>query len=173
MRRYIVFILIVLSFSCLPSFAEDVEIWYGHVDSSPVWARPGEVVLIDVYARTQADVYAAGLGLCLGVMDQYVDSLCSIPNGLFYPPINQWDDYRFLGPQHCPPNQSGWSSQGFLGWADEFEPWGSPRLHSDTTQKIMTMAIRVVNDLSFLGDTALCLSIGLNLQWGAPTLGIQ
>jgi hypothetical protein len=168
MRLYVVSISIILLFGCSFLLAQDLEIWYGHVDGSPVWARPGEVVLVDVYARTQPDVYVAYLGLCPGVMDQYIDSLCSIPDGLFYIPINQWDDHIFMAPQHSPPNQPGWSCQAFIGWADMIEPWGGQWLHSTNPVMIFTIAVRVVDDPSIQGDTISCLGPGL-VHWGGSS----
>jgi hypothetical protein len=171
MRLYVISIVSFMLIVCSFSLAQNVEIWYGHVDGSPVWARPGEVALIDVYARTQPDVYVFNLGLCLGAWDQYIDSLCSISNGLFYIPISQWDDIMFMAPQHSPPNQAEWSCQAFIGWADVIEPWGNtPMLHSTEPIKILTMAVRVVDDTSIFGDTIACIGPGL-VHWGGSNAG--
>jgi hypothetical protein len=166
MRKSLLIIFALLLFTCPLTFAEDLEIWYGHVDGSPVWATLGEVLLIDVYARTQPNVYVTGMMFSLGVMDQYIDSLVSNPNGLFYEPISLWDEKSFVNPQHCPPNPPGWSSQGFLGWADLYYPPGNPWLHNVDAIKILSMAVRVIDDTLILGDTVPCLGQGLNLQWG-------
>jgi hypothetical protein len=150
--------------------AYDIEIFYGNSDGSPIWARPGQIVYVNVFAKTKPDVYGANLHLCLGTQNRFIDSLCSSSFGSFYPFLSQWEFIEFLEPQHSPPNIIGWSSQSILGFASLFggpNPW----FHFPNTSRITTMAIRVVNDSSLLGDTIACLGFGKNEELGYSHVG--
>lgn len=147
-----------------------VEIWFGSTDGSPIIAPIGQLTFIDIYAKTKDYVYVADLHICLGVLDQYIDSLLSISQGTILPPLSEWDEMNFLQPQHSPPNPSGWSSQSFLGFADlGMEP--NPYLQSIDPIQILTMVVKPINDISLIGDTVNCLGVGVNAQLGYTSAG--
>jgi hypothetical protein len=147
-----------------------VEVWYGNPQNRPISGQAGGLVLIDVYIRTRPHAYVANMLLNLGTNDQYIDSLMSRQYGSFYYPLNAWDDVSFLSPQHSPPNQSGWSSQAFLGFSDLGGSW-NPSLHYESPTRIMTMAVHLVGDTSLIGDTLQAFGTGRHTTYGNSCAG--
>lgn len=152
-----------------------VSVWYGSIECTPVNAFPGSRVYIDAYILTPGDVYLANLHLCLGSLDEYVDSLLNQEEGSFHGVILEWDDYSFLVPEGSPPNPEEWSSQSFAGWSDiggAPNPW----LHYEMPTKILTFVVKTVNNPSLVGDTIQCFGSGVNSILGRAfaddTMGI-
>jgi hypothetical protein len=147
-----------------------VEFWFGPLDGSPIIAPIGQPTFVEVYGKTKDYVYVANLHICLGVQDQYIDGFISDSLGTILPPLNEWDEANFLEPQHSPPNQPGWSSQSFLGFAD-IGMGPNPYFHSVDPIHLFTIVIRPINDISVIGDTIDCIGPGVNAQLGYAAAG--
>ncbi|UCC79132.1 MAG: carboxypeptidase regulatory-like domain-containing protein [Candidatus Zixiibacteriota bacterium] len=153
-----------------PQAANDVVLWYGSPDSSPISAYIGERLNIDVYIQTADSIYVGFFHICLGLEDRYFDSLLSGDEGQFYDVLPQWDDVSFLAPSGSPPNPAGWSSESALGFWDLSGP-PNPPLHCLTPTRILSYVVTVPYDSSFAGDTVLCLGPGLNPANGGTIIG--
>ncbi|OQX91270.1 MAG: hypothetical protein B6D58_08605 [candidate division Zixibacteria bacterium 4484_95] len=157
-------------FSPMILLHQPVIVWYGNLDGSPVVGLPDSRISINTYIQTPEDAYIADMHLCLGVDNQYIDSLLSDTEGELFYPLTEWDDASFLPSQGSPPNPAGWSSQSFLGWADLFggsNPW----LHFDTPTRIMRFVVKAVDDPNLIGDTVQCFAPGVNIPNGGSTAG--
>lgn len=146
-------------------------VWYGHVNVSPVSVHINSLEFIDAYVQTNDDVYVADIHLCLGGLDAYIDSFMSVASGQWYYPFTDWDVKRFYDPQGSPPNPIGWSSQSFQGFADIAPPYSSLWLHSVTPIRVLTYAVRTVNDSLVIGQTVQALGPGINAQQGGSNAG--
>ncbi|UCE64884.1 MAG: carboxypeptidase regulatory-like domain-containing protein [Candidatus Zixiibacteriota bacterium] len=133
---------------------DDVTVWFGNLDHSPVMAPIGDTILVDVYVRSEP--YVGFIHLPLGTDDQYIIDHHSPTEGVLYYPLTDWDDVQFLPPNELSP---GWHSQSLLGWCDIGGDPNPPLQCSDTIQ-IASFAFEVADDFSLIGDTVNCLTIG-------------
>ncbi|MCP4581861.1 MAG: hypothetical protein GY839_09590 [candidate division Zixibacteria bacterium] len=140
----------------------EITFWYGNLDSSPLTVEIGKRANIDVYVQTSPTVMGGYVHVPLGVEDQYFDSLLSQTEGQFRYPFNEWFRAFFSQPFGSPPNPAGWSSQSFMGWADDL--YGDPWLNATTPINILTFVVRASESPEFLGDTVQCIGVG-----GHPT----
>ena len=156
---------------------QGVMVWYGKLDSSPVPAYIASELGIDVYVLTSPDVYVADMHLCLGVVNDYIIAFNSQSTGSFYFPLTEWANTEFLDPQGNPPNEVGWSSQSFIGFArlsragsyitlDE-TPW----LHVAVPTKIMTFTVETSDDSLLANTIVSCIGTGYNLYQGGSNAG--
>lgn len=138
---------------------DEVSVWFGSLDGSPVEARIGDTVEIDVFIQTTDSCYLSNMEMHIGADSQYISSFDSSGHQL-YSPLNQWDFTGFSGFYGSPPNPAGWHSQSFLGIAEMFSPFTGPWLHSTSPVLIMTIALQISADPSNEGDTVFCLDEG-------------
>jgi len=150
----------------LQSYADDVVIWYGNLDLSPVVAPIGDTIMLDVYAKSVPEV--GFIILPLGTDDQYIVDHHSVEEGQFFYPLTEWDDVRFLTPWEMSP---GWHSQSILGFYDIAGPANNPPLQSTDPIRIASYAFEIANDTSLIGDTVSCLTAGYDLANGYALLG--
>jgi len=153
-----------------PPIANDLVIWFGPPDGSPIPAIIGERLNIDVYMQTGSDIAAGFFHIALGTEDQYFDSLLSQAQGVFHDVIPQWDEAVFFAPDGSPPNPAGWSNQSALGFWDLFGAPNPPLICANPT-KILTYVVRVTDDTTLAGDTVQCLGPGTNPANGQTVFG--
>jgi hypothetical protein len=133
-----------------------VDIWYGKVDGSPVYARIGDTTSIAVYAQTSYDAFISRFHLCLGTQDSYIDSAWC--GEISY----EFDSTSCRSLQHSPPNAAGWSSISFLGYTGSANPY----FHSSYPVKIGSIKILAINDSALVNDTIAALAAGVNSVLG-------
>jgi len=150
---------------------DTVWIWYGNISLEPLSANIGDTLLIDVYAQTGADVYVADMLLALGANSEYIDTMISQVSNLFYYPVSNWDVKYFVNQQGSPPNQSGWFSQSFQGFAELAEPYESAWLHTEIPRKTLTMVVVTQDNQDLLGQTVQAIGPGLNYPSGPSNAG--
>ncbi len=158
-------------FACLAlcpfgNATDTVKVWYGNYDSSPIWVFPGYPTRVDVWIQTGRTTSVTELHLCLGALDEYIDSLFIIPDSSEDCIYGNWDSALMLTDNyHTPPNNPGWSSQSFIGKADT---GGAPNDPINTTypKRIISFYLQPKNNPNLIGDTIPCLGAGQN-----PTLG--
>ena len=167
----ILFILAIISFNSMAMASDSVYVWYGNVDGSPLQADTNQYIDFNVYAMTTANAYVSNCHICLGAENRCIDSLLSETRGEIYYPFNEWDIKDFLAPQNGPPNQTGWSSQSFVGFANMVPPFDSPWLHFDEPTLVLKMAGKTAADISLVGELADCLDIGLSREQGPSNFG--
>jgi hypothetical protein len=155
------------------SFASDtLYVWFGNIDRSPITVSPDQSpVYITVYAKTSDNAYVANMHLPLAVQDIYINSIPVSACGDNFYPINLWDDHSFISTfDGAPPNNSGWHSRSFLGFAD-IGGQPNPLFHSSVPVQILRFAITPVWDTSLVGDTVYCLQSGISARIGNPGAG--
>ncbi|MCP4583703.1 MAG: carboxypeptidase regulatory-like domain-containing protein, partial [candidate division Zixibacteria bacterium] len=130
---------------------DEVIVWYGNLNSSPMELGLGERFDINAYIQTRSDITLGFLLLSLGAEDQYIDSLLSATEGEFYYPLSDWQFPEFQGVYGSPPNPEGWSSQAFLGWARITPDATNPYLHLETPTQIIKFVMKTANDVSNMG----------------------
>jgi len=150
---------------------EWINIWYGNPDGTPIEARIGAFVYIDVYIQTSDTVYVADAHICLGVQDCYIDSFFSQYYAEFYYPFNEWDSLFFCDSIGTLPNPDGWSSQSLIASRELAPPYNSPPLYFLEPTLAMTLVVRAANDINNLGDTAACIGSGIHQYWGPSAIG--
>lgn len=133
-----------------------VDIWYGKVDGSPVYARIGDTTCIDIYAWTSYDAYVSRFHLCLGAQESYIDSMWC--GGSSY----NFDSISCRNLQHSPPNVAGWSSVSFLGYTGS----ANSCFHSSYPVKIGSFKILAADDSTIVMDTIVALAPGVNSVLG-------
>jgi hypothetical protein len=148
-----------------------IVVWYGNVDSSPKSVNINSHIGVDAYIQCNDDVYLANIHLCLGAKDSYIDSLLSTTEGVWYYPFTEWDLKQFYNPQHPSQMPAGWSSQSFQGFARYAPPWDNPYLHFTVPTKVLTYAMKTVNEPTIIGDTVVALMRGFNTQQGPSNAG--
>jgi len=137
----------------------EVDIWLGNLDGSPDTVLIGDKLYVDVYMQTETPVYVANLHIPIATDDYYIVDHLSTTEGQVYDDLQDWVTTFFDDAEGSPPNQSGWSSQSFMGWAripDPFEPY----LNYATPTKILTFVFDTNSDPSLNGQTVDCLDIG-------------
>jgi hypothetical protein len=150
---------------------DTVRVWYGNVDGSPIWAFPGYPTRVDVWIQTGRNLSVTQLHLCLGVLDQYIDSLIIVNDTTEDCIYSRWDSaYIPMTNFHAPPNNPGWSSQSFIGTADT---GGSPNYPINTSypKRFLTFFIKPQNNPNYIGDTISCLGAGQNPIYGSSWAG--
>jgi hypothetical protein len=140
----------------------EVIVWYGKQDLSPVMARIGDTILVDVWIK--CDPYVGFIHLPLGTDDQYIAGHHSVTDGVFYYPLTDWDHVEFLPPDELSP---GWHSQSLLGFYDT-TGGPNPPLQSSEPIRIASFAFEIANDTSLIGNTVICLMEGDNPANGGP-----
>jgi hypothetical protein len=153
-----------------PPISNDLVVWYGPPDGSPITAVIGERLNIDVYMQSGNDVSVGFFHIALGTEDQYFDSLLSASDGVFYDVIPQWDEAVFFPPDGSPPNPAGWSNQSAFGIWHLFGPPNPPLICPSPT-KILSYVVRVTDDSTLAGDTVQCLGPGTNPANGPTIFG--
>jgi hypothetical protein len=148
--------------------ADEVNIWYGNLDGSPINADIGNLVDIDVYIQTSEGAYVSDLFLCLGADNLYFDSLLSDIYGELYPPYDEWFYYGFSPQYGAPPNPAGWSSQSVMVSARLI---GGPWIYFEIPTRLLKMVFKAANDSLLVGDTAECLGAGLDPFQGSSMAG--
>ncbi len=174
-----VFIALTLAFIPRTCYAQDQDsifLWYGNVDGSALNVNINERVYIDLYIYTPENVYADACHFCLGASDQYIDSLLSNNERIFYYPFTEWDMAVFLEPENEVPDMpEGWSSQSFLGFAHlyGYGPW----LHNDAPTLGMSYVVKTADNPANIGDDANAIGLGLHptmtCSWAGDTLGLN
>ena len=164
-------ILVVCLFGIGHSQQRDtVWIWYGNTSLNPISANIGDTLFVDVFAKTAPAAYVADMHLALGADNQYIDTMISQSfDSLFYP-LTDWDVAYFLTQQGSPPNQSGWSSQPFQGFA-RIASYDAPWLHVEIPWKILTEVVVTANDPGLAGRTVAAFGPGLSIQSGPSNAG--
>ena len=163
--------LIVISFADPIIAADSIYVWYGNVDGSPLPADTGQYIDFNIYIMTTDDAYGADCHICLGVENRCIDSLLSQTRGEIYYPFSEWDLKYFLAPQGAPPNQTGWSSQSFVAFANVAPPYNAPWLHFDEPTLVLKMAGKTARDISLVGELANCLNTGFSQEQGPSNFG--
>jgi hypothetical protein len=174
--QYLIFgavIALVLIIDSVACATDTVRVWYGNVDGSPIWAFPGYPTRVDVWIQTGETNSINQMHLCLGALDQYIDSLITPDSGddcLFL----MWDSATVNSANyHTPPNIPGWSSQSFMGKADT-GGGANNYIQSRFPKRFLTFYLLPQNDQNLLGDTISCLGMGYNPTFGSSwTNGIQ
>jgi hypothetical protein len=146
---------------------DEVVVWIGHDDGSPVPVPIGDTIGIDVYARTEDSIEVVFIHLPLGTSDDYIVDHHSQTEGQFYYPFSEWDDVFFEPPTVL---FDGWHNQSLLGFCDMGGPL-NPIFQSDTLVKICTFAFETINDSSLIGDTVQCFTVGYDPDSGDPIAG--
>jgi hypothetical protein len=161
----VLFCLLTASLTFGQVYDDTVYVWYGNLDEVPIVGIIGDTLLIDVYLYTTENAYLGDLHLCLGAMDQFVDSfLVNAPH--IHCPIFNGD--VFSTPEGSPPNPPGWSSQSFGHWVDLMDPiW----IHFDIPTLIISYQVLLTNDSLLAGDTIECLGPGLSSRNGSSGAG--
>jgi len=149
-----------------------VNVWYGRVDSEPINAVVGANVHVDTYVQTSETGYIGDMHLCLGADNQYIDTLVSESESIFYYPLTEWMAAEFTAAQGTPPNPAGWSSQSFIGFSrlalilDD-----APLLHSTTPRRVMSFILKTVDNPGLIGQIQPAIGKGLNLYQGPSNAG--
>lgn len=156
---------LVLDTVYLSPIDSEVVVWYGNPDLSPVTAPIGDTILVDVWVRSEP--YVGFIHLPLGTDDQYIIDHHSETEGIFYYPLSDWDDVRFLPPNVLAP---GWHNQSLLGFYDIFGG-PNPPLQCLEPTRIASFAFEVSDDTSLIGNTVVCLVEGYHPANGEPLFG--
>jgi len=149
-----------------------VNIWYGRVDGAPINAVVGANVYVDAYLQTSETGYIGDMHLCLGADNQYIDTLISETESIFYYPLTEWMVAEFSTAQGVPPNPPGWSSQSFIGFSRlSLALDDEPFLHSTTPRRVMTFILKTKDNPDLIGQTQPAIGQGLNLYQGPSNAG--
>ena len=138
---------------------DEIFVWFGNVDSSPIRALIDDRLDIDVYIQTTGNCYVSNVELHIGVDSQYIESFLTTGH-LLYPPLDEWGLNLFSNTYGSPPNPAGWFSQTFLSMANIHPPDPSFWLHYTVPTRIMTIALHVSPDSANGGDTCNALGPG-------------
>jgi len=153
----------------------DITFWYGNLNGSPLTVEIGERANIDVYVATSDTAFGGYVLVSLGTEDQYFDSLLSTTEGQIRYPFNEWFTNSFSEPYGSPPNPTGWSSQSFIGLADNLI--GNPWLNTTTPLNVLTFVAKVSDSPELSGDTIQCIGVGGHptnvLLYVGDTLGVD
>ena len=149
-----------------------ISIWYGNLDLSPVPANPEQTTLIDIYIQTPVNAYVGDMHLCLGGDSTYISEMSSVAEGVFYEPLSEWGSLEFLGTYGTPPNEPGWMSESFMGYARLARALNdNPWFHSEVPVKIVSFAITVVDNENYIGNTYPAIGKGVNPYQGLTNIG--
>lgn len=140
----------------------DIEVWYGTPDGSPILATIGERLNIDVYVQTGSDIRVEFMAIMLGLEDQYFDSLLSEDEGQIFDVLLQWDDVTFEAPTGSPPNPSDWSAETMIAFCNLAPPFNNPYFNSTVPTKIASFVVKIPYDTLLVGNTVSCMGPGLN-----------
>ena len=144
---------------------------YGNVNATPMNVAINQRVTVGVFVNTGESGWVADIHLCLGTMDQYIDSMLSSTEGVWYYPFTEWDFVDFSDPFTSPPNPEGWSAQAFFGWAS-FNPIdGGPWLHTTTLTRVVDFKYKLDNNNHNIGDDPWAIGPGLNPSQGPSYAG--
>ena len=149
--------------------ADTVFVWYGGPDTMNV--NINEHRNITTYVGTQPGVYAGDAHFVLGVQDQYIDSMLSEDEGVFYYPFDEWDYIEFSDVFGSPPNPEGWHAQAVFGWARLSPDSDAPWLHFDIPAAVATFVIHTANDSINIGDNVAALGPGIDPLGGPSNSG--
>ncbi|UCE66489.1 MAG: carboxypeptidase regulatory-like domain-containing protein, partial [Candidatus Zixiibacteriota bacterium] len=144
-----------------PEPSDDIVVWYGSPDGSPILATIGERLNIDVYLQTKEDIHIGFIHVALGLEDQYFDSLLSEDEGQVYDVLTQWGGPILLPPFGSPPNPAGWSCESMVGWRDTGGET-NPSLNCPALTRIITFVVHVPDDTSLIGNQVPCLGPGIS-----------
>jgi hypothetical protein len=142
--------------------------WHDTI-SAPIGANVDVPVYFDFSAEPTA--YIGNVHLPLGVNNTYIDAIpLALCSSAFFP-FNAWDDASFLGTfEAAPPNQSGYHSRSFLGFADlggQSNPW----LHYTSITQGLKFVIHTINNSAWVGTTVMALRDGVSSTLAGPALG--
>ncbi|UCE64937.1 MAG: carboxypeptidase regulatory-like domain-containing protein [Candidatus Zixiibacteriota bacterium] len=142
---------------------EQISVWYGNPDGSPITAAIGERVSVNVYIQNMDSINIGGLHIPLGSNNLYFDGWFSQTEGQFYFPLSEWQYKGFVLFEDSPPNPSGWTTEGFYS----FYEYGTsvPRLFLDTPTRVAKFVLNAVYDPTLVGDTIQCLDYGWWYLW--------
>jgi len=146
-------------------------VWYGTVDQSPVSVSINSHIGIDAFVQCNDDVLVADIHLCLGTNDSYIDSLLGTTEGIWYYPFTDWDLKQFYNPQQPPQMPEGWSSQSFQGFARFVAPFDNPLLNYAVPTRVLTYAMKTVNEPVVIGNTVNAFMEGYNIFQGPSNAG--
>jgi hypothetical protein len=150
-----------------------VWVWYGTPGDTAINASINDTLYIDVYVKTSDDAYVENIHLVMGYNDQYIDTSITVSEGSFYWPVTVWSDSGvafFNPPQGSPPNEPGWFSQTFTGWA-RISSQTIPLLHAGIPLKVLTMAVITANDSNLSGQIVNALGPGSDDLQGPSNAG--
>jgi len=146
-------------------------VWYGTLNGSPVSVNINSHIGIDAFAQCNEDVFVADIHLCLGTDDSIIDSLLGTTEGVWYYPFTNWDIAIFYDPQDPSQMPEGWSSQSFQGYSRYTAPYDNPLLHFTVPTKVLTYAMKTVNEPTIIGSTVKAIVRGFNTFQGPSNAG--
>ncbi|MEE9554417.1 MAG: IPTL-CTERM sorting domain-containing protein [candidate division Zixibacteria bacterium] len=147
-------------------FAQDPgdpdEVIVGNVDGTPIYALPGSVIDIPVWAKTDEDV--VGIHLPAGTEDQFITARLG---GNLESIFDDWEMILFNGPSQDTP-QPGYTSQCILGTCRYDPPWECTILNSNGEYlKIAEFSVQISSDPSNIGESTQII-FGPDLDGGDP-----
>lgn len=165
------FVVLVLAAMTNTGYSQQgsVNLWYGNLDGTALDVDIDENVNVDLYVSMDDTVYVADCHFVLATSDQYVDTILSQSEGTMYYPFNLWEIKEFTDSYGSPPNEEGWTSVSFIGWARiaADAPW----LHWETPTRVLRHVIHTVDNDINIGDDFGVVSVGLNPQQGPSNAG--
>ncbi len=144
---------------------------YGNIGATPMNVAINQRVTVSAFINTGDSGYVADIHLCLGTLNQYVDSILSETEGTWYYPFTEWDSKSFTAPFTSPPNPPGWSAQAFLGWARLGPVGDAPWLHSPVLFRGVDFIYKLRNNHANVGDDVWALGPGLSSSQGPSNAG--
>ncbi len=165
---------LVLIVMTVPGYGQQDSVWVWYGDPDTIDVSIGQRVYLDFYVQTPETVWIADCHFCMGAQDQYIDSLLSHVDGVYYYPFTEWQVAAFLEPQdsveYPEPMPEGWTSQSFVGIATYYEP--RPWLHFETPTRVLTWVLHTANDSTNIGDDARAIGDeGRNYPQGPTNIG--
>lgn len=167
-------VLIMLAILPNTSYGQDrdtILVNYGNVNATIMNVAINQRVTVGVFVNTGDSGWVADVHFCLGTANQYIDSMLSETEGVWYYPFTEWDFKAFSAPYTSPPNPEGWSAQAFFGWA-RINPTGeAPWLHTTTLTRVVDFKYKLANNHHNIGDDPWALGPGLSPFQGPSNAG--
>ncbi|MCD6162076.1 MAG: carboxypeptidase regulatory-like domain-containing protein [candidate division Zixibacteria bacterium] len=130
---------------------DSVFLWYGNVDSSPLYTSIDDTLRFGISFACSSDVWVADCHFCIGALDQYIDSMLFQTHAVYFYPFTAWQVAEFTPVYHeAPEMPEGVSSQSFIGFATYNEP--APWLHFTFPHLVLTCAVTTADDVANIGD---------------------
>jgi hypothetical protein len=168
--------LILLAVFPQTNYAQDRDtVWlsYGSPGGAPINVDLDQRVLIDVWFLGQPDVYVADACWVLAADMTYIDSMLSQTEGVFLPPLSNWEVHEFTRVYTHADHDSippGWMVQSFLGFARVVGegPW----LHFSTQPwKVLQFVVKTANDPNNVGALVPAINRGFDPFQGPSNSG--
>lgn len=166
-------VILVLSAFSNTSYAQDSTafVWYGQVNGSPLYTNIDDTLNFGIFFACSSDVWVADCHICIGALDQYIDSMLSQSHAQFFYPFTAWQIAEFTDVYHEAYGMpEGVSSQSFIGFATYNEP--VPWLHFTSPHIILAGVVTTANDIANIGDEVYAINdLGRNPQQGETNFG--